>query len=647
MVRERVGGWRLAWRFAIIGLLAGLLVAGAAVTGFLDRPFFAAQDQLFPAPAPDPRVTLVAMDSTTAKSLGPFPLPNSDHAKVITYLASLHPKVILFDVNVDHLTGGADDNSLHDAIAAAGNVVLVCTADDPPQQKFSSVAAAVGDRSLANPDAANAVRGVVLKPARTCPENPAGEPAFIEALRISEGITTPLTVSGSEAQFGSHRIPLAGDQMLLNYTRGTNPTCLYIAAYNGHCPRPDLITDHIVVVGIKFIDAGDVYSQPVSFKHDLTFCPATRPQCMLDNQNFGYRIMGDAISTVLSDRYVRLQPADSILYAVLILSLIVGVLVYLMSFRLAMIATALILVIYFGGIILLAQNGYLADPIYTPIAMVLAAGFSLAARYLLEERERLKVERIFGHYVDPRIARQLAASRSVEEVISKGERRELTLLFVDIRGFTAMSEAMAAEDVLTVIQDYLEEMSALILKWDGTIDKYVGDEIVAIWNAPVAQANHALLAMRCAYDLIEKAPSLQARLAAKNLPPISWGIGVNTGPAVVGNMGSKERLQYTALGDTVNTAARFCSAAPAFNLLVGWPTYTACAHYIAVDEMPGIQLKGKSAEKFRVLRVTAIREEATSPWVPFPTEPAIASYQEARRQYSQQSVFAAAVQEEA
>src|SRR5579872_7600995 len=100
--------------------------------------------------------------------------------------------------------------------------------------------------------------------------------------------------------------------------------------------------------------------------------------------------------------------------------------------------------------------------------MGLATTFSLGARYVLVERERRKVERIFGHYVDPRISRQLADSRSINDVISKGERRELTLLFVDIRGFTAMSEAMPAEDVLAVIQEYLNEMSALILKWDGT-----------------------------------------------------------------------------------------------------------------------------------------------------------------------------------
>jgi adenylate cyclase len=363
---------------------------------------------------------------------------------------------------------------------------------------------------------------------------------------------------------------------------------------------------------------------------------------MVPNQNYGYRMMGDAISTVLADRFVQPQPASSDLIATLLMSTLVGAAVYVLSFRRAMLLTSVLLAAYALLAVVLGRAGYLADPIYTPVAIVLAAGFSLAARYVLEERERRKVERIFGQYVDPRIVQQLAESHSIEDVISKGERRDLTMLFVDIRGFTAMSEAMAAEDVLAVIQDYLDSMSSLILKWDGTIDKYVGDEIVALWNAPVAQPEHALLAIRCAYDLVDNAPALETKLAARGLPPISWGIGVNTGPAVVGNMGSKDRLQYTALGDTVNTAARFCGAAPAFHLLIGWPTFEACSDYIAVDEMPGLQLKGKSAEKFRVLRVTAVREDKSKPWVQFPTEVAVSAYTSARQQYTHQSVFVGA-----
>ncbi len=617
-----------------------MLVTAFGYFGLINRSFDAAQDQLFPAPSPDSRITLVAIDQKSNDRLGTYPWLNSYHAKVINYLASLHPAVILFDIVLDHDTGfdpefptDNTDADLSSAIRSAGKVVLVCTADDRPRPEFANFAAAVGERGFATPDAANSIRGVEIHPTQTCPQNEAQEPAFLQALRISQGISSTLSVNaaGTAAVFGPHHIPLVANQMLINFTKGGSPTCPYVDALNASCPHPEAITNHIVVVGLKLIDAGDVYSQAVSFPHDRSFCPPARQKCMLDNQNYGYRIMGDAMSTVLSDRYIHEQPPISMYLAILLLSTIVGLVVYVLSFRSGMLLTAVILLAYFAITIVLGQNGYLSDPLYAPIAIALAASFSLGARYVLEERERRKVELIFGHYVDPRIARQLTASKSIDEIISHGERRDLTMLFVDIRGFTAMSEAMRAEDVLAVVQEYLEEMSALIFKWDGTIDKFVGDEIVAIWNAPVEQPDHALLALRCAYDLVNEAPSLLAKLVAKRLPPISWGVGINTGPAVVGNMGTKDRLQYTALGDTVNTAARFCGAAEAFTVIIGQPTFDACADFVAIDQMPGIQLKGKSAETFRVFRVSAIRQDVSSPWVPFPTEAAMSAYSAQKR----------------
>ena len=647
MVRERVGDWRLAWRFAIAGLLAGLLVIMLAQTGITAPTFDAGQDQLFSAPAPDPRITLVAIDQTSADNLGGYPLSsNAYHAKVINYLMSLNPSVVLFDVplNVETAPDPEDHSDTNKPLVAAltaavNKIVLVCTADQRPRTMFE-VGELIGERTLAIPDAANAVRGVALRPATTCAENESQEPAFLQALRVSEGVGDALVTSGGVARFGKHRIPLVGGQMLINFTRGTGPTCTYAQIFLGGCHHPELIKNHIVVVGPKLIDAGDVYSQPVAFAHDKSFCPLSRQRCMLDNQNYGYRIQADAISTILEDRYIRVQPPISTQLAVLLLGAIVGLIVYLLSFRAGMLLTAALLAAYYAGIIFIGQQGYLADPLYAPIAIVLAATFSLGARYVLEERERRKVERIFGHYIDPRVARQLAATRSVGELISRGERRDLTVLFMDIRGFTSMSESMRADDVLAVIQDYLDEMSRLILKWDGLIDKYVGDEVMALWNAPLAQANHPLLAIRCAYDLVSSASEVQDKLAARGLPPIGWGIGINTGPAVVGNMGSQDRLQYTALGDTVNTASRFCNAAPAFDVLIGRPTYEACSDYIAVDELPGLQLKGKSAETFRVFKVTAVREDKGSPWVPMPSEAATTAYAAKKRLYATQAVFA-------
>src|ERR1700687_3175574 len=146
MVRERVGDWRSAWRFALAGLVAGFLVVATSQTAVVAPLFYGLQDQLFPAPPPSSQVTLVALDSTAARPFGPYPWGNDIHAKVINYLASLHPEVILFDVMLDHSGAGAPQ--LAKAISDAGNVVLVCTADAPPLPMFASAAAAIAGREL-------------------------------------------------------------------------------------------------------------------------------------------------------------------------------------------------------------------------------------------------------------------------------------------------------------------------------------------------------------------------------------------------------------------------------------------------------------------------------------------------------------------
>jgi adenylate cyclase len=288
------------------------------------------------------------------------------------------------------------------------------------------------------------------------------------------------------------------------------------------------------------------------------------------------------------------------------------------------------------------NNNFVPDLFHPWLILALTYSGVTAYRFLYEDREKRKVTALFSHVLKPEIVAELAKTRrGVEDIVRGGDRRDITLLFADIRGFTSMSESMEAKDVTEVIQMYLDHLSGIIFTWDGTLDKYIGDEIMAFWNAPRHQENHALLALRCAYDLISKGPELEQKLLEKGLPPIRWGIGINTGPAVVGFMGSRSRVQYTALGDTVNTAARFCSHAPAFQALIGQETYELCKDYIAVDLVPGVQLKGKSAEKFQIYQVTAIRETPTSPWVPFPTETASQAHLTYTSQYTQRSVIAA------
>lgn len=335
------------------------------------------------------------------------------------------------------------------------------------------------------------------------------------------------------------------------------------------------------------------------------------------------------------------EPAWMIFLIILVLAIVMAVLVARLTVLWGLLATVVVLVAVTLGLATMQFTTNIVPDVFHPLlAIALVYTGVTAYRFLYEDREKRKVTNLFGHYLKPEIVAQLAKTRGgVDDILRGGERRDISLLFVDVRGFTSMSERMEADEVVKVVQMYLDHLSGIIFTWDGTVDKYVGDEIVAFWNAPRHQENHALLAVRCAYDLINRAPELQQKLLENGLPPIRWGIGVNTGPAVVGNMGSRSRLQYTALGDTVNTAARFCANAPAYHLLIGQPTYDQCKDYIAVDMVPGVQLKGKSAETFRIYQVTAIRETPTSPWVPFPTEMALQAQEAFTQQYTDKAIL--------
>jgi adenylate cyclase len=196
-----------------------------------------------------------------------------------------------------------------------------------------------------------------------------------------------------------------------------------------------------------------------------------------------------------------------------------------------------------------------------------------------------------------------------------GARREISILFVDIRGFTAMSERMEPEDVVEALDIYLEVLTASVLKFDGTINKYIGDEIVAIWNAPHLHDDHHMRAVRCGLDMVACKDEINSRLRAKGLPAINYGIGINSGDAIVGQMGSPFRKQYDVIGDTVNTGARLCSAAGGSEVMIAQTVWEAVGNEVVVEETEPLRLKGKSQglRTFLVLELGDGRKSVLEP----------------------------------
>ena len=632
---------------------------------------------------PDPHVIIVGIDNKSVKALKHYPLPRSVYATALQNLEKDGALVVGFDVSFpDRGTGDTElASALRDStipvvlsypasglITGDGKLIQQSNAgiDEIPIREFRC-ADANGDQSapcqqpnknviLASPDIQLDADGVVrriplfVQPAcfalGTCTSPVINTFAFA-AYRAANSGADPasgpaLQESGDQAAYGSlwsAQVDGTGSA-LINFSGppGNYENGQYVSLSDvlNETVAPDRIKGSIVLVGAYNLSGvHDEQLVTTSAGSNGTLSMAGVELHANVVQMFGVSVT----QTLLTH-----EPPVGVFLSILAVALLLAVLVARLSVIGGLLVTIGAVILFTVAMAFLAGNNRFVPDLFHPLlAIALTYTGVTAYRFLYEDRERRKVTSLFGQYLKPEIVAQLAKTRGgVEDIMRGGERRDITLLFVDIRGFTSMSESMSAHDVTDVVQMYLDHLSGIIFTWDGTIDKYVGDEIVAFWNAPRTQQDHALLAVRCAYDLINRAPELQEKLLAKGLPPIRWGVGVNTGEAVVGMMGSRSRLQYTALGDTVNTTARFCSNAPAFHLLIGQPTYDACKDYIAVDLVPGVQLKGKSAETFRIYQVVAIRETPTSPWVQFPTDMASQSHQGFAQQYTQKSILAAA-----
>jgi len=206
----------------------------------------------------------------------------------------------------------------------------------------------------------------------------------------------------------------------------------------------------------------------------------------------------------------------------------------------------------------------------------------------------------FERYFAPNVAAEIAQSQQAVKL--GGDKRPVTVLFSDIRGFTSMSEAMSPEDIAGLLSDYFTEMVDVIFHHGGTLDKFIGDAIMALWGAPIPHQDDTDKAVQAAIGMQRALAALNAKWAAEGRPQIGVGIGINHGEAFAGNIGSHLRLEYTVIGDVVNVASRLCSNARGGEILVSDPLYQAITRKPPVEAMEPLAVKNR-AQPVKVWRV--------------------------------------------
>jgi adenylate cyclase len=469
---------------------------------------------------------VVGIDDVTYDEFNEFPLKRRRHAEVIRRLKADGAKVIAYDIQFSEVTRPIDDNALFLAIRRAGNVVLATT----------EVGENGEPNALGGPDglaAANAVAGNGNFEA-----DPGG---VIRRLAYEIDRLKTFAVVTAEKASGKKVEPFDSDTTWIDYIGpdGTIPTYSLSRVYNGRF-EPGTFKDKIVVVGSVAPSDQDL--------HPISFGTAEMP---------GPEIQANAISSVLRDLPLKSVPGWLNVVLIVLLGLLVPVASLWLNLRGALFLAIGAALAFLVGTQLAFQAGRVNSFIYAFGALAMSSVGAIAAHYLLAAFEKERVRDVFARFVPEAVVEDVL-ERTDDDLRLGGETVEATVMFTDLRGFTSVSEALPAAEVIQIVNYYLSEMTDAIHAYGGTLVSYEGDGIMAVFGAPLQQPDHADRAIAASRAMLaERLPRFNTWLRERQIGDgFLMGIGLNTGDVVSGMVGSKNRLEYTAIGDTTNTAAR-------------------------------------------------------------------------------------------
>lgn len=356
---------------------------------------------------------------------------------------------------------------------------------------------------------------------------------------------------------------------------------------------PQLFEDKIVFVGANANAAG---------------LEDKKPSPML-NTHPGVDIQATNLDNLLHNEF--LKPIgwfqNFMIYLVLIAITFLIVRYFSMFAAIGLIAVSMIFYLVFCMICFSLD---VAVPVITPLAFqIITMALAYSHRFILEGKNKEKIKSAMGKYISQDVMQNVV--RNIDELKLGGKRANLTVLFADIRGFTSMSEKMSAEEVSVILNEYFTEIEPIISKYNGVINKFIGDAVMAIFGEPIQDKNHAENAVKCANEMLLKVEELQKKWLLEGKPKIEIGVGINTGEAFVGNIGSEKRLEYTVIGDMVNLASRIESYNKVYKtrFLISSSTYKLVRDIADVIKISEVTIRGKALKTniYEVLRLVDLK----------------------------------------
>ena len=612
-----------------VGLGVFLLTVSLQASGWFEVAELKALDHLVrryaePAKA-DPNILLLAIDEASLEAFGRWPWPRDRHGYVVRYLKQAGAKAIVFDVMFFEPDENAEefDQSFADDIAAAGNVFLPMLfqsdgpAPPPDLLRRATIGISGGESNAGSsvdrypslkmpiPSLAGAARGLGVinlsadadGPTRRVPLAGQVEGQWVPhlSLAVARALlgTETVSLNSERAMLGNTIVPLdAAGRLLADWHGALEQTYhrqrlsvgrvlqAFAQQQKGEKPSLDASIFKDKIVFIAGTAAG---------LYDLRVTP-------FSSQTPGVLIHMAALDNLLHGQALRQAPvwfSRLILFLLCIGSATTFMLVrsYLVKF-----GATLAMAVGYYALVAHAFSGHerWMDLVFPEAALLLTFGTAATVEYVTEGRQRRLMRAAFDKYMSAEVVEEIM--RNPEAIKLGGEKKEISILFSDIAGFTTISEKMPPEELVTLLNRYLSAMTTIIKRnHRGNVNKYLGDGIMAIFGAPLDDAAHASRACSAALECQLELARLRAEWLKEGLPEIGARIGINSGACIVGNMGSDERMEYTVTGDSVNLASRLEGANKFYDtlILLGQRTAELAKNDVEVREVDLLRVKGK------------------------------------------------------
>jgi adenylate cyclase len=572
-------------RALVVGLTLTLLVGIGLHTGAFFLWHKRLSDTLFLVQKPSSQIVIAAVDDKSIQAIGRWPWDRSVHADLIDRLSKLGVRVIGMDITFSEVSSKDQDSRLQQAISESQAPVILAAEGQNLRVGETGVGVELTAEPLASFAPGKESYGIInLIPERDGIIRSApikvvtreGESVNSFSLAILQAFYEK-TGKLSDFEQKVSDIKLDQDVMLINFTGppGNFPTYSVSDILEGRIDDEEF-ENKIVLVGATVQDLHDDAVTPTSGK------PMS-----------GVEMHSNILNTLIEERYL-VQESKTVSFLIAAgMALGLSLLFVLLPLKGVMMFGLVSLVVYFIFAFISFDQGIVRHLIYPPVVIVASTISNVGYKYLVEQRQKRFIRKAMAYYLSPAVMAEVLSEPSKLQL--GGQRKVVSVLFSDITGFTSISEEMPAEDLSHLVNQYLTAMTEVIFEYRGVLDKYIGDAVMAFWGAPVEDELHALNAVKAAVKMQEEAKKLVKGWRKNGVSNFHIRIGINTGEAVVGNMGSKLRFDYTVIGDAVNLGSRLEGLNKQYGtrMLISKMTYDQVKDQVVARKLDIVMVKGK------------------------------------------------------